>query len=283
MTDLLIDNLDELRILLLELSDSQRISWQELVLVFKLSLLVLAEWRAGLTSISSLLIEQLVELDTFHSLKEHLLVSYNRSRPAESAPGDGFFDFEAILVHQKEANEGACSSKASSAVDGQSLAVSMLPFTEPYELDYDLVTWVGAVRILKIVDLDAFILEVTGSIEPLIESHDTRDAVISEVVDVFHWTNASISLAGSRAAHGDDLARQYPIQVSVLAASEELILIDVEGFPVPPAPLDGHFNCLKHIMDAQIHHRLADTTVSVRHQFGGELSELIDNFTGSAT
>lgn len=137
------------------------------------------------------------------------------------------------MFHAVEANQGACTSQASLAMDSYRSSFSL---SGRKELRYNLIRWSSAVNEEQVQVLDALLGELALLILGFVEAHHERHSHSFEDGHVVVWGKRSVSVRHVKwSRERNELAWDDPVKVTVFDFLKVLILLDIEGRVVIPA------------------------------------------------
>lgn len=189
--------------------------------------------------------------------------SQNGSWPSDSYPPDERLCRYLELLHSPETDEGSRSSKTSFAMngDGPGIFLAEMLIGHFKELIHYVVWWCRSVNEKQIIVRNLILQEVLSVILLLVKSDDTRNAKLLKYFNVLFGVVA-VALVGISlldwSHEGHKLAGNNPVDVAVLNALVELILLHVEGSEVVPLELDRILQSLQ-----ALEHRALVQTVSL--------------------
>ena len=88
-----------------------------------------------------------------------------------------------------------------------------------------------------------------------------------EVLQILSRLQCSVQTVTGRTAHGEDLAWQYPIHVTLVNMAEVVVATHIEGLQVVKFQRIRFINSSKAVLKSQLKLNLPDATITVCKQF----------------
>ena len=184
------------------------------------------------------------QVDVLNLWEVELLGTEHGARSGDSDPADKRLRRNLVVLHGIEADEGACASKASLAVDSNrtSIRVREVLLAAGHELVNDCLRWGRAIREDHILVVDSLRQERVAVILGLVQTDHLRHIQVLEYVDIA-CGGVAVPVDGvplvDRPHESQKLAWDNPVQVAILNLLVVLVLTRVERLEVVPSQRDG--------------------------------------------
>ena len=209
-----------------------------------------------------------------------LLRAKNTSRPSDANPANeiGSRDFE--MLHGPTTNEGACAAKSCLAVnrDGAGAGFSEMLVRGEDELFDEFIAGCGAVDEEEVLVIDAETYKAFPLVAFVVEANDLGDLPGVEDLRVLlgREANALARVAMGHGSHeGHKLARNYPVEISLVHSLVFFVLLYVERPEVVPALLQCKLKATQAVQDRALVVARALACIPVRLEMLLVVSELL--------